>query len=232
MACRRARKRRGRRGSQNQILTKWPVRQDRSWCKQARSSPPRGTRVSRKSAQSVNPGATVGRATKMWLTSLRAQASGRIRESWCLGVQTSGKKDVFYVFCLAMECAFIIITSCKPPYFLPFLQKKSNRLDIRWSVLKPAWSFDQLLSMKSSEPRRRRVWMVGMDSLPFAVTWAGPCLSSATAARVIWLEGECRSCCLILKRKLSPQSPTHGDGLSPNGAECESLGHRLGNFAK
>lgn len=68
----------------------------------------------------------------MWLTSLRAQASGRIRESWCLGVQISDKKDVFDVFCLAMECAFIIITSCKPPYFLPFLQKKANPLDIRW----------------------------------------------------------------------------------------------------
>lgn len=63
-----------------------------------RSSPPRGTRVSRKSAQSLDPGATVGRATKMWLTSLRAQASGRIRESWCLGVQISDKKDVFDVF--------------------------------------------------------------------------------------------------------------------------------------
>jgi hypothetical protein len=31
-----------------------------------------------------------------------------------------------------MECAFIIITSCKPPYFLLFLQKKANPLDIRW----------------------------------------------------------------------------------------------------
>jgi hypothetical protein len=39
---------------------------------------------------------------------------------------------MFDVFCLAMECAFIIITSCKPPYFLLFLQKKANPLDIRW----------------------------------------------------------------------------------------------------
>lgn len=53
--------------------------------KRPRSSPPRSTRVSRKSALSLDAGATVGRATKMWLTSLRAQASGRIRESWCLG---------------------------------------------------------------------------------------------------------------------------------------------------
>ena len=53
--------------------------------KRPRSSPPRSTRVSRKSAQRVDPGATVGRATKMWLTSLRAQTSGRIRKSWCLG---------------------------------------------------------------------------------------------------------------------------------------------------
>ena len=53
--------------------------------KRPRSSPPRSTRVSRNSVQSLDPGATVGRATKMWLTSLRAQASGRIRESWCLG---------------------------------------------------------------------------------------------------------------------------------------------------
>ena len=121
---------------------------------------------------------------------LRRAAESASHGVWV--VQTSDKKDVFDVFCLAMECAFIIITSCKPPYFLPFLQKKSNPPDIRWSVLKPAWSFDQLLSMKSSEPRRRRVWMVGMDSLPFVVTWAGPFLSSATAARVIWLEGDRR----------------------------------------
>lgn len=56
------------------------------------SSPPRGTRVSRKSAQSLDPGATVGRVTKMWLTSLRAQASGRIRESWCLGGSNKWQK--------------------------------------------------------------------------------------------------------------------------------------------
>ena len=35
--------------------------------------------------------------------------------------------------------------------------------------------------------------MVGMDSLPFAVTWAAPFLSSATAARVIW-PGDERAC--------------------------------------
>jgi hypothetical protein len=39
---------------------------------------------------------------------------------------------MFDVFCLAMECALVIIMLCKPPYFLPFLWKKANPLDIRW----------------------------------------------------------------------------------------------------
>ena len=33
-----------------------------------------------------------------------------------------------------------------------------------------------------------------------------------------------------LQRKLSTHSPTHGHDLSPNGASCESPGHRPGDF--